>query len=62
MHCNYSLGAIKLRIALFYMSNSLTFCALPEFIWFDQSGHEPPEEEPDKFNRTIIDIVKGKSR
>jgi proline iminopeptidase len=33
-----------------------------EYIWFEQSGHEPPEEEPDKFNRTIIEIVKEKSR
>ncbi len=33
-----------------------------EYIWFDQSGHEPPEEEPDKFNKTIIEIVKEKSR
>jgi proline iminopeptidase len=33
-----------------------------EYIWFEQSGHEPPEEEPDKFNRTIIKIVKEKSR
>lgn len=33
-----------------------------EFIWFEQSGHEPPEEEPDKFNKTIIEIIKEKSR
>jgi pimeloyl-ACP methyl ester carboxylesterase len=33
-----------------------------EYIWFEQSGHEPPEEEPDKFNKTIIEIVKEKSR
>ncbi|AGC77938.1 pimeloyl-ACP methyl ester carboxylesterase [Nonlabens dokdonensis] len=32
-----------------------------EYIWFEQSGHEPPEEEPDKFNKTIIKIVKEKS-
>lgn len=33
-----------------------------EYIWFEQSGHEPPEEEPDRFNKTIIEIVKEKSR
>ncbi|SEG21109.1 Pimeloyl-ACP methyl ester carboxylesterase [Halpernia humi] len=29
-----------------------------EFIWFENSGHEPPEEEADKFNKDIIEIVK----
>lgn len=33
-----------------------------KYIWFEQSGHEPPEEEPEKFNKTIIEIVKEKSR
>jgi len=33
-----------------------------EFIWFEKSGHEPPEEEPEKFNNQIIKIVKEKSR
>ena len=33
-----------------------------KFIWFEQSGHEPPEEEPEKFNEMIIKIVKEKSR
>ncbi|MBS1935039.1 MAG: alpha/beta hydrolase [Bacteroidetes bacterium] len=28
-----------------------------EIIWFESSGHGPLEEEPLKFNRTIIDIV-----
>lgn len=28
-----------------------------EFIWFENSGHEPPEEEPELFNKTIIKIV-----
>lgn len=32
-----------------------------EYIWFELSGHEPPEEEPEKFNKTIIEIVKEKS-
>lgn len=35
------------------------------YVWFDKSGHEPPEEEPEKFNAAIIDIVKefeGKSQ
>lgn len=27
------------------------------FIWFENSGHEPPEEEPKKFNQQIVDIV-----
>lgn len=31
---------------------------LKEFIWFENSGHEPPEEEADVFNETIIQIVK----
>ena len=29
-----------------------------QFIWFEKSGHEPPEEEAKKFNRLIIQIVK----
>lgn len=33
-----------------------------EYIWFDQSGHEPPEEEPEEFNKAVIEIVKEKSR
>lgn len=33
-----------------------------EFIWFEKSGHEPPEEEPEKFNKLIINIVKENSR
>lgn len=33
-----------------------------KYIWFEQSGHEPPEEEPEKFNKIIIEIVKEKSR
>ncbi|UCD38640.1 MAG: alpha/beta hydrolase [Fidelibacterota bacterium] len=28
-----------------------------EFIWFDASAHSPPFEEPDKFNRLMIDKV-----
>lgn len=32
-----------------------------KFIWFDKSGHEPCEEEPEVFNQTIIDIVKERS-
>jgi pimeloyl-ACP methyl ester carboxylesterase len=31
------------------------------FIWFENSGHEPPEEEPEAFNRLIIEIVKEQS-
>ena len=30
-----------------------------EFIWFERSGHEPPEEEATKFNDLVIRIVKG---
>jgi pimeloyl-ACP methyl ester carboxylesterase len=26
-----------------------------EIIWFEESGHEPLEEEPNKFNKAIID-------
>jgi proline iminopeptidase len=33
-----------------------------EFIWFEYSGHEPPEEEPEEFNKSIIEIVKEESR
>jgi len=32
-----------------------------EIIWFENSGHEPLEEEANKFNETIIKIVKNKS-
>ncbi|MGB0404309.1 MAG: alpha/beta fold hydrolase [Salibacteraceae bacterium] len=32
-----------------------------EFVWFEHSAHEPPEEEPEKFNELIMDIVKEKS-
>ena len=31
-----------------------------EFIWFEKSGHEPPEEEPDEFNKKVVEIVKEK--
>lgn len=30
-----------------------------EFIWFENSGHEPPEEEPELFNKRIVEIVKN---
>ncbi|PLX01620.1 MAG: hypothetical protein C0594_12820, partial [Marinilabiliales bacterium] len=33
-----------------------------KFIWFEKSGHEIPAEESEKFNQTIITIVKEKSR
>jgi pimeloyl-ACP methyl ester carboxylesterase len=33
-----------------------------EFIWFEKSGHEPPEEEPEEFNKKIVQIVKKNSR
>lgn len=26
-------------------------------IWFEESGHEPPAEEPDKFNAAMADLV-----
>lgn len=26
-------------------------------IWFEESGHEPPAEEPEKFNRLMADLV-----
>lgn len=29
-----------------------------EIVWFEESGHEPLEEEPAKFNRAIIDRIK----
>ncbi len=29
-----------------------------EIIWFEQSGHEPLEEEAEKFNQTIIGLVR----
>ena len=32
-----------------------------EIIWFENSAHEPPEEEPKKFNEIIVNIVKNKS-
>ncbi len=30
-----------------------------EIIWFEESGHEPLEEEPAKFNKAIIDRIKN---
>jgi pimeloyl-ACP methyl ester carboxylesterase len=30
-----------------------------EFIWFDYSGHEPPEEEAELFNTIVKDIVRA---
>lgn len=32
-----------------------------EIIWFENSAHEPPEEEPRKFNEVMVNIVKNKS-
>lgn len=32
------------------------------FVWFEEAGHEVPTEEAEKFNQTIIDIVKENSR
>jgi proline iminopeptidase len=26
-------------------------------IWFEQSAHNPPFEEPDAFNRTLVDVL-----
>lgn len=26
-------------------------------VWFEESGHEPPAEEPDKFNTAMVDLV-----
>jgi pimeloyl-ACP methyl ester carboxylesterase len=44
--------------------NHLNKMTAPEkkFIWFEKSGHEVPEEEAERFNQTIIEIVKEKSR
>ena len=27
-------------------------------MWFEQSGHEPFVDEPDKFNATMADVVR----
>lgn len=27
-------------------------------IWFEESGHEPPAEEPDKFNKLMVELVR----
>jgi len=27
-------------------------------IWFEKSGHEPPAEEPDKFNALMVELVR----
>jgi pimeloyl-ACP methyl ester carboxylesterase len=27
-------------------------------VWFEQSGHEPFVDEPDKFNATMADLVR----
>lgn len=29
-----------------------------EFVWFEESGHEPPAEEPDKFHQTMAERVR----
>jgi pimeloyl-ACP methyl ester carboxylesterase len=29
-----------------------------QFVWFEKSGHEPFVDEPEKFNRTMIDLVR----
>jgi len=29
-----------------------------EFVWFDESGHEPPAEEPEKFHRIMKERVR----
>lgn len=44
--------------------NHLRIMKAPEkkFIWFGKSGHEIPAEESEKFNQTIINIVKENSR
>lgn len=28
------------------------------FVWFEESGHEPPAEEPAKFNRLMVEMVR----
>jgi proline iminopeptidase len=44
--------------------NHINKMTAPEkkFIWFEKSGHEVPDEEAERFNQTIIEIVKEKSR
>jgi len=44
--------------------NHLNKMTAPEkkYIWFEKSGHEVPDEEAEKFNQTIIEIVEEKSR
>ena len=44
--------------------NHLSIMNAPKkkFIWFEKSGHEIPAEESEKFNQTIINIVKEKRR
>jgi pimeloyl-ACP methyl ester carboxylesterase len=29
-----------------------------KLVWFENSGHEPFVDEPDKFNATIADLVR----
>jgi pimeloyl-ACP methyl ester carboxylesterase len=29
-----------------------------QLVWFEESGHEPPAEEPDKFNTLMVDLVR----
>lgn len=33
-----------------------------ELVWFEESGHEPLEEEPAKFNKEILDRIKSLNR
>ena len=29
-----------------------------QLVWFEESGHEPPAEEPDKFNTLMTELVR----
>ena len=29
-----------------------------QLVWFEKSGHEPFVDEPEKFNQTMIDLVR----
>ena len=30
-------------------------------VWFEESAHEPPFEEPSTFNRTMVDLLRPMS-
>ncbi|MFO0699497.1 MAG: alpha/beta hydrolase [Nitrospira sp.] len=66
-------AAPVLRVPVFFFLGRLDRVVVPDtsvayydilqapsktLIWFEESGHEPPAEEPARFNRLMVDIVR----